>query len=453
MLQSSCMSSRRAWPLSTLTGALAALHLFVLPGCAYRQGVPPQGDPLWMWSGALTSTSATVKARVPGATVAVLVVRRGDDDPALTVAGAPSDDQADIFTFDVQGLAPETAYTYRIELEDRDATVIGRLRTLPDGPGRIRLAFGSCATTGSNAAVWDAIREAEPDLFIHMGDFHYENIVADDPDRFRRAYERALRSPRQGGLYRQVPIVYVWDDHDFGADDADSTVASSPAAHKVYREFVPHHQLAGGGRTPIYQAFDAGRVRVLITDVRTAREPMTSRTPEDRSLLGGIQLTWLLGELERASRESALIVWVNVVPWITRNDESTVHGWAPWAGERRQIANAIQQLGATRRLIMLSGDAHMLALDDGTNSQYADHASGPGPFVMHAAPLDRWPRSKGGPYSHGRSVRNQQFGLLDVDDDGTTLRVTLSGRNRHNRQVGQIRLDLECDGSRCTPVE
>ncbi len=439
--------------LSPLSVVTAVLWLCLLGACASRQGLPPQGDPLWMWSGALTSTSAIVKARVPGATVAVLDVRGADDKPGMSVAGAAAGDEGDVFTFEVNGLDPATAYTYRIDVEDRDTTVVGRLRTLPDGPGRIRIAFGSCASTGSNATVWEAIRDADPDLFVHMGDFHYENIVVDDPARFRYAYERALLSPRQGALYRQVPIAYVWDDHDFGANDADGTVASSAAAHKVYREYVPHHPLAGDGRTPIYQAFDAGRVRVIVTDVRTAREPMTSRSAEVRTLLGEEQLAWLLEELEQASTDAALVLWVNVVPWITRNDETTEHGWAPWTGERTTIANAIERLGLTRRLVMLSGDAHMLALDDGTNSQYAEGAQAPGPFVMHAAPLDRWPRIKGGPYSHGRSARNQQFGLLDIHDDGTTLRVSMSGRNRNNRQVSRIQLDLTCDGTRCVPVE
>lgn len=406
-----------------------------------------------MWSGALTSSSIVVKARVAGVSSATLEVRDTDRDTVVLVQGRRGGAEADLYTFAVEGLVPATRYTYRLHGGTLADAPVGRLRTLPAGPGRVTLAFASCASTGSNAPVWDAIRAADPDVFVHMGDFHYENIRADEPQRFRTAFERVLASPRQSALYRDVPIAYVWDDHDFGPNDADSTTPSRQAAHTAYREYVPHYPLAGDAPAPIHQAFTAGRVRVLVTDVRTNREPTGQGDRDTRTLLGDAQRTWLLDELAAAARDHALVVWVNVVPWITKVDETSVDGWAPWAGERRAIANAIERLGLTRRLIMLSGDAHMLALDDGTNSQYADTAAGPGPVVMHAAPLDRWPRRKGGPYSHGSSARNQQFGVLQVDDDGTTLRVTLSGRNRDNRQVGRMHLNLVCDATACRQVE
>lgn len=419
-----------------------------MSGCAARYPVAAPGDVAWVWSGALTSSSAVVKARVAGATEAVLELRGSTDRPLRRISGTRGG-SSDVFTFALDGLEPATSYEYEL---DAQRPLGGRLRTLPDGAGRVTIAFGSCATTGSNARVWDAIREADPDLFIHMGDLHYQDIVQDEPGLFRAAYERVLASPRQGALYRNVPIAYVWDDHDFGANDADSTVPSSAAAHTVYREYVPHYPLAGDAPTPVHQAWDAGRVRVIMTDVRTAREPMTRESADTRTLLGDGQRAWLLRELEMAARDAAVVVWVNVVPWITKANEYTVHGWAPWAGERLEIANAIERLGLTRRLIILSGDAHMLALDDGTNSQYAEGATTPGPVVMHAAPLDRWPRTKGGPYSHGSSTRNQQFGLLEVDDDGVSVKVTLTGRDRANRQVSRMRLDLVCDARACRPA-
>jgi hypothetical protein len=49
----------------------------------------------------------------------------------------------------------------------------------------------------------------------------------------------------------------------------------------------------------------------------------------------------------------------------------------------------IQALGLSSRMLMIAGDAHMLAFDDGSNS--------PGGIpVFHAAALDAKPTSKGG---------------------------------------------------------
>jgi hypothetical protein len=76
----------------------------------------------------------------------------------------------------------------------------------------------------------------------------------------------------------------------------------------------------------------------------------------------------------------------------------------------------------------VSGDAHMVALDDGSNSDYSDEG-GAGFPVFHAAPLDRPGSIKGGPYSDGAFDDPGQFGLLDIADRGDTISVTTTGTN------------------------
>jgi len=56
------------------------------------------------------------------------------------------------------------------------------------------------------------------------GDAHYENITRNSLGRFQQAYQTMLTSPAQSALYRETPIAYVWDDHDFGGNN--STAAS-----------------------------------------------------------------------------------------------------------------------------------------------------------------------------------------------------------------------------------
>jgi hypothetical protein len=176
--------------------------------------------------------------------------------------------------------------------------------------------------------------------------------------------------------------------------------------------------------------------------------------PDDgrKTLLGDEQRAWLLEQLADGSA-FPLVVWVNTVPWITR-EGSRRDGWQPYARERTLVADAIARLGLTRRLVMLSGDAHMAALDDGTNSNYAtDRPAQRGFVVLHAAPLDRRTSHKGGPYSHGVSLRRGQFGVVEVEDDGTMLRVALSARNAQGAVIPGLALRLACDGRDCRPVE
>jgi hypothetical protein len=80
-----------------------------------------------------------------------------------------------------------------------------------------------------------------------------------------------------------------------------------------------------------------------------------------------------------------------------------------------------------RNLLMVAGDAHMVAIDDGTNNRYA--TSGRRGFpVLHAAALDRRGGVKGGPYSEGAFPGSGQFGTITVrDDGGSTVSVELAG--------------------------
>jgi hypothetical protein len=103
----------------------------------------------------------------------------------------------------------------------------------------------------------------------------------------------------------------------------------------------------------------------------------------------------------------------------------------------------------TERVIMLSGDAHMAAIDDGTNSRYATvEAPARGFVVAQAGPFDQRPKKKGGPYSSGESLANSQFGVLDVADDGTTLKATVTGRNDRGT-LPRMKLTLACTAGRC----
>jgi len=146
-------------------------------------------------------------------------------------------------------------------------------------------------------------------------------------------------------------------------------------------------------------------------------------------------------------------VWVSTVPWITRTG-SKEDGWELYSWERRWLADRLEALGLARRLLVVAGDAHMVAIDDGTNSNYATTAKPgtPGFPVLQAAPLDRSPTVKGGPYSHGVSAESGQYGWVEVRDDGAELRVTVAGHDKGGRQLPGLRLQMDCGDGGCAVV-
>jgi phosphodiesterase/alkaline phosphatase D-like protein len=377
-----------------------------------------------VWCGAVDAHGATVKVLAASPGLAVTLRLPGPEAGAGERTMAADGDG--VAAFVLTGLAPRTRYRYAVQAGS-EPPLDGEFGTFPDGPGSFRVVFASCANTGSTSDVFTAMKEQQPDLFVHMGDLHYEDITRNDLAAFREAYVRVLASPTQAALFRSVPLAYTWDDHDFGPNNSDRTSPSRTAALQAYRRFTPHYPLDDHPAATIHQAFTVGRVRFLMTDARSARSP--HRLPaSQRTMLGSAQLAWIERELE-AAKSASLVVWVNTIPWITRRFELFRQGWAKFAHEREAIANTIARLGLTERLIMLSGDAHMLALDDGTNSQYSTLPTAPrkGFVVAHAAPMDRTNSRKGGPYTHAPVQGNGQYGVLDVTDDGARISVRIQG--------------------------
>jgi phosphodiesterase/alkaline phosphatase D-like protein len=408
--------------------------------------LPPSGT-RWAWSGGVTSTSAIVKAGVDRPTDTRLVVALDDSltDRVATVPGADSGSEAGtgepsrVASFAIDGLEPDTTYHYAVEVDGAlDRTRAGSFRTFPDGPGSFTVALGSCGRLGSNGAVYDTIRSHDPLLYLQVGDLYYADIGENDPDQFRDVYETTLTSPAQAALYRSTPIAYTWDDHDSGPNDADSTSDARPAAQRTYREYVPHYEMSPG-ENPIYQAFTVGRTRLIVMDGRSARSPATELDGPAKTMLGDAQQAWLEDELLAADERYPLIVLVSSVPWIHSSSPGN-DDWAGYATERAEIADFIADHDIDG-LVMVGGDAHMVAIDDGSHSDYSQ-AGGAGFPVIHGGALDRHGSTKGGPYSEGMFPGAGQFGLIEVADDGDTIDVTLRGMTWEDRELASYRFTV-----------
>jgi phosphodiesterase/alkaline phosphatase D-like protein len=379
----------------------------------------------WVWSGAVTSSSATVKARLATGVTGRLVVGLDDSfsEPVLKQEAGPSATDERMVAFEVQGLRPDTRYYYGVEVEGQiESARTGSFRTFPSGAASFTIAFGSCARTGSEGKVFETIRAADPLLYLITGDFFYGDILDDDREAFRDAYANQLMSPPQSSLYRRAPIAYVWDDHDFAGNNSTARSRAKPAAQAVYAESVPHYALPSGDGA-IYQAFTIGRVRFVLSDMRS------ERNLEGHTILSQRQRDWLEQELLTASRTHGAVVWVSAVPWIGGSGDT----WGGYPDERREIAEFIAS-NRIDNLVVVAGDAHMLAADDGSNSNYSSQPGLSFP-VYQAGALDRPGSVKGGPYSEGTYPGAGQFGLLSFEDNGRNIKVSFSGRNWRNEEV------------------
>ena len=189
----------------------------------------------------------------------------------------------------------------------------------------------------------------------------------------------------------------------------------------MYREHVPHWTLPDADL--IYQSFPVSpQVRVIMLDARSERSAHGATDNSSKTFLGTVQKAWFKAELLAA--DEACIIVDTVSPWIGTSGLT----WGIYSTERAELAEFFEDNGLTDRLLLISGDAHWLSADDGTNSQYDTGSANPGPVVTSFGPLDNSWETSSGSWSEGiHKTTEQQYGTLDLEDDGTNVTATIRG--------------------------
>ncbi|KAG2771703.1 hypothetical protein PC129_g5302 [Phytophthora cactorum] len=468
------MARPRRFLVTLFLLSTAVLTLLSLSPQAAKDPCQPS-DVLWLWSGALTSRSITFKfglregytcvdsdfvlyafpelleGEKPHSSIATCSEVDGGETGDGETRSPASYDTPNVKGCTLSNLPhSDRRYRYELTLLKTGETVRSGIFTTPQEEGKpfnYRVAFASCADESSDPKVFEEIKKENALFFMHTGDLHYHNLVVNNVAAFRDGYDSIFASPAgQSMLAMDVPFVYMWDDHDFGPDNSDSTAPGRNASVQAYHEFVPHYPLVGGrSRTnTVHQAFTVGRVRYLLTDLRSARTPNTAPAAATKTVLGKKQKAWFKTELVRATSDPniRLIIWVNTMPWL--DDERK---WGHFVHEQQELVNFIKAHGLNKwvPIVIVSGDAHMLAVDDGSHS--------PGNLtVLHSAALGRPGSIKGGPYSHGAFPGSGQYAVMDVTDEGgKDGRVCLYYRGMNIYKGKLVEFDT-CHPERTPPV-
>lgn len=396
------------------------------------------------WVGAPTDTTFRVCGTVDGAASVRLAVSTASDLSSPTYFG-PVTPTLNVASFTATGLAPFTTYYYAFELDGViDTANTGRARTAPTpgSPASFTAAHWGCAgsrptidggyptsvngKTGlSSSPTLVTIADADPDFMVINGDRHYRDPATNDPAEQRGNYDDLMSISQQAYLHRLVPSLYAWDDHDYSQNDGDRTSTARAASAQVYRERVPHAFLPASDGVGIWQSMVYGRVRVVVTDQRSQRDPQPTTDNSSKHLLGTEQEEWFYDQIRAAKSAGQIVWWVCQLPW-AGPAISNADDWRAYSAERQRIADNIEALNMTSRMFATVGDTHGLAIDDGSNNAYGGFP------IFTATALDGSVGTtgvRGGPWSEGAATTNPgQWGLVDVaDTGGDAVTVTFRG--------------------------
>ena len=279
-----------------------------------------------------------------------------------TLVRGPSATAVTDFTarVDVLGLPPGASVFVRAWFESLDSLrlrsqpILGRFRTAPTRAQSRKIRFlwsGDTAGQGfgidlasGGMRTYEAMRQTEPDFFIHSGD----NIYADNPMKaqvpddtgaiiWRNAYldlvpeklkvAETLQEFRRAYLYNrydehvrafsaEVPQIWQWDDHEVQNNWSESSVLDArytqrhieqlaANANRAFLEYSPMRWAAQDDAERVYRRVPYGPdLDVFVLDLRSYRAGNgcnVEASPSDKTAyFGRAQLDWLKSELKQS---------------------------------------------------------------------------------------------------------------------------------------------------------
>ena len=294
-------------------------------------------------------------------------------------------------------------------------------------PPMTRIAFGSCCHEAKPAPIFASILTYKPQLFVWMGD----NIYGDSPDAavLRNKYQLQQFRPSYRELCDLCPVLGVWDDHDYGENDAGKNYANRVESQKALLDFL--QEPANSKRREqegIYATYIYGpvgqQVRMILLDTRYFRDDIGS----DGTILGDAQWAWF----ERTLKSSGAQINIVVSSYQLISEEHRFEKWANFPAERKRMLDLLAR-PEIPPVIFLSGDRHLAEI-----SQLPAEITG---YPLTDITSSALTQSGGGSSKEinkhriGENYTINNFGTLSIDWTRTPALITASIHNLEGAPV------------------
>lgn len=357
---------RIALSLSGLS-ALLGLGFWALPAwSAQLEAGPMVGDTqarqavIW----AQTDVPAQIQARY--------WPESAPESASLSTQGQTLDSSYLTGTVVLKSLKPGTRYRYQLLIDGQalearpewsfsTAPVFGaEQQDLPE----LRLLVGSCfylddpllqslnVSYGSGMAIFDQMVKTGGDAMLWLGDNIYL-APFDLSSRYNmnQRYIKHRMAPEIKQLLSSMPQFAIWDDHDFGPNNSNTTFWRKEDSLTLFQLYWPNQQY-GLPQTPgVFFSRHWGDVDLIATDGRYYRSPNDDPAPA-RAYFGRTQLDWIKEQLLRSQATFKLVMLGS--PLMQRHyDESFIQA----EDEYKELMDFLAQKQISG-VLFLSGDRH-----------------------------------------------------------------------------------------------
>ncbi|PKK34700.1 phosphodiesterase [Siphonobacter sp. SORGH_AS_0500] len=235
-------------------------------------------------------------------------------------------------------------------------------------PPAFSFAFGSCAYLGEpeydrpgtpygqQYEIFTKIDSLKPDFMVWGGDNnYYREVDWNTRTGMLRRMTHGRAFPQLQSLMAHTHHYAIWDDHDYGPNDADRSYWMKRDALDIFKLFWgnPNYTFEKEGITSTFQWGDC---QFFMLDDRWWRAP-NDLEGKNKDYLGKQQLDWLIDALRFSQATFKFVVCGGQVI----NPTAQFENYSVYAEEREELLKRITEQKISG-VVFLSGDRHHTAV-------------------------------------------------------------------------------------------
>ncbi len=279
--------------------------------------------------------------------------------------------------WELNDLEPETKYQYRVIAKKGSQLISSKIYSFQTetlwqwrkDPPSIRVLASSCAYTndaaedrpgkpyGQGNQIFTTMGNLKPDVTLWMGD----NIYLREPD-FSNPKAMASRYDKWRSILELQPLMHsgthlaTWDDHDYGANDSNSSNPFKQVSLDLFKQYWPNPSFGIPELPGVFTQYKSSDVEFFVLDDRWYRDG-DHLLDDTKQMLGAGQVRWLKNALLSSTATWKLIITGSQV----LNLNNKYEGWHHFVKESNEFQEWLEKQKVPG-VILLSGDRHFSVL-------------------------------------------------------------------------------------------
>ena len=224
-----------------------------------------------------------------------------------------------------------------------------------------KLGIGSCVDYDYPIPAWDSLEQESVNSFFFLGDNIYGDVPSGKLDSVKMSYKNM--NEKMPEWLQQTEKLVIWDDHDYGLNDAGGNYIYKAKSQKIYndawgidqndprrtREGIYFSELKIiNGKRVLFIGLDTRYFRSNLIKIGNSYKPQKNK---NSTVLGTNQWEWLNKKLKQ---EHDILILASSIQVLAT--EHRFEKWANFPLERDSLLKLLYELDSN--ILIISGDRH-----------------------------------------------------------------------------------------------